>query len=236
MSDMKKSGSTGGGEGGSWLSRILHGKAPYIAAAVVVLAAAGLLLAKDSGGDISDTAGALVKTTTVASGAPVVTTATGITAAPAAAAAAVATPEGSAGVIPPGGDESGRGGAQQGAVTPPPAPAPVPPQAIPAVTILSGFASPNPAYEKSDVTYTAVIGGSAVTVSFKLVPNVKSMAPISVIMARVSSGGGEETWQATSHIGPFTAADYALTIQATGAQGQSDSRSAGTLSVLGGIG
>ncbi|MEK7817727.1 MAG: sigma-70 family RNA polymerase sigma factor, partial [Actinomycetota bacterium] len=95
--------------------------------------------------------------------------------------------------------------------------------------IASSSFSPNPAYEDTKVGMVVIIEGDATSVQASVV-NTKTGATVSTVkLSASSSGGGQETWS-----GSFTAASsgsYNISIKASGAGGQQDSASAGTLTV-----
>lgn len=104
-----------------------------------------------------------------------------------------------------------------------------PAPAAPAVTVVSGLVSPNPVYELDNATYTAVINGSASSVTAKLVSTRNNQTLTEVQLYSSSSGSGQETWSATGTIPAHSAGTYSVIVTATGADGQSDSRNVGNL-------
>ncbi|MEK7817207.1 MAG: hypothetical protein AAB281_03025, partial [Actinomycetota bacterium] len=95
--------------------------------------------------------------------------------------------------------------------------------------IASSSFSPNPAYMGSKVGVVVIIEGEAASVQASVV-NTKTGATVSTVNLSLSAGGGgQETWS-----GSFTAGSsgsYKVSIKASGAGGQQDSASAGTLTV-----
>lgn len=93
--------------------------------------------------------------------------------------------------------------------------------------ISSSSFSPNPAYVGSKVGVVVIIEGEAASVQASVV-NTKTGATVSTVKLSLSAGG-QETWS-----GSFTAGSsgsYKISIKASGAGGQQDSASAGTLTV-----
>lgn len=96
------------------------------------------------------------------------------------------------------------------------------------VQIISGSASPNFIYKGGSVSFDAEISGKATEVSVELSPQSTGSAS-SVSLSRVSGGGGSEIWSGSR---PVDAAGiYTIYIFATDSRGNTDSYSAGTLTV-----
>ncbi len=238
-------GANQGFAGRGRLSRLFRTKAMFIGiAGFVMLVPAVALMAETTGESgqpeaLSLTSAASIQTQTTAAKMPGAT-APGVTTLPA------TTPATTSGAAPASGDAagaaatsvngagggsagnggnsaSGSGGSQPAPTPPPPAPPPPAP-----VTILSGAASPNPVYTGYPVSYTAVIDGSASSVSMTLV-SLNDGSTITIPLSLKSSGRGGETWSGTGYAP--RAARYSLTVTATGSAGQTDTMSAGTLVV-----
>ncbi len=94
--------------------------------------------------------------------------------------------------------------------------------------VKSGYASPSAVNERQTVSFVSVIKGAATSVTVELAP--QSGGPnINVGLTRTSTGGGTETWSASSVAG--ARGIYYIYISAIDSQGQYDSLYVGNLTV-----
>ena len=94
------------------------------------------------------------------------------------------------------------------------------PQAPAEFSMVDFSVSPNPAWERQLIKYTAAIDGSPASVIARLTRQDGSVAA-TVGMARTGSSGGQETWSASA--AAVSAGDYSLYFDVTGGGGRKNS-------------
>lgn len=216
--DMGQAAPEGGvGGGSSMLSRLLRRPAFWISAAavIVMLAASVALFAEMTGGPDASDAPALFSNTREKRTAT--RTASADETSESAAAASTVTDETTVVRDTTTSDPENTGDSQTTPVEP----------ANP-IDVLSGSASPNPAYQGNPVTYSATISGSAKTVTLTLVSDYDGSSS-QVTMSRQSTSGDLETWRASGIAG--APQGYYLYVTATDATGETVQGYVGNLSV-----